>query len=314
MMALFPHAAEHSSGSCLIDSDRFPAVLSNSNGARAELPLSSALRHDLSTDHDLTVVVPAYNEARRLPRTLDGLAEYLSDWGIDYRVLVVDDGSRDGTADLVEGHGHRFFAIRQENGGKGSAVRNGMLRATGQVVAFTDADLPYDLDALRAGYEQVTEQGVDVVFGARDLKESTNLAPRKLVRSVAHEIFRQCMRVLVSRQVGDTQCGLKVFSRRAATEIFSLGVINGFAFDAEVVYLTHALNYSYSRQPVVLVNEYASTISLTQHALPMLLDVLKMRWRALIGGYQIADRASDPGKSSEAPTIDIAALRRRPAA
>ncbi len=314
-MARFPHDADRSSGSRPPESRQFLAIHSPPDDEPAVLPMTPAARRPAPVDHDLTVVVPAYNESQRLPRTLDGLAEYLSDWGVDYRVLVVDDGSRDGTADLVDGRGNRFSAIRQENGGKGSAVRNGMLQATGRVVAFTDADLPYHLDSLRAGYQEIRDRGVDVVFGARDLKESTALAPRKFLRSVAHEVFRQCMRVLVSRRVGDTQCGLKVFSQRAAQEIFSRGVINGFAFDAEVVYLTHALDLDFSRQPVVLVNEYASTISLSRHALPMLLDVLKMRWRALTGGYQIVIPAAPAIVEPVAtPVAAPVAQRRRPAA
>lgn len=237
------------------------------------------------TDHELSVVVPAYNEASRLPQTLDGLSEYLDAWGIDYRVLVVDDGSRDGTARLVEGRGPRISAISQPNGGKGSAVRRGILHATGRVIAFTDADLPYELSSLRAGYEIIAAGNAQVALGARDLAESQVVAQRRFLRSVAHEVFRQLMRVLVSRQVGDTQCGLKIFSRPAAREIFSRSTINGFAFDAEVVYLMHALGLSYCRIPVVLVNEYATTISLSRHALPMLWDVVQMRWRASQGEY-----------------------------
>src|SRR5260221_4809059 len=99
-----------------------------------------------SADHELTIVVPAFNEESRLPATLDGLATYLDRWGIDYRVLVVDDGSDDATAQMTRGRGTRFSTVSQKNSGKGAAVRNGVLRATGQVVAFTDADLPYDLD------------------------------------------------------------------------------------------------------------------------------------------------------------------------
>jgi dolichyl-phosphate beta-glucosyltransferase len=266
-------------------------------------------------DHELTVVIPAYNEAQRLPQTLRGLKDYLGKWGVDYRVVVVDDGSSDGTSDLVSDWGSNFSVIRQPNGGKGSAVRNGMLQATGRVVAFTDADLPYDLDALRNGYDQIYDHSVEVVFGARDLRESTTTVSRRLGRRIAHEVFRQCMRILVSREVGDTQCGLKIFSRRAALEIFSRCVINGFAFDAEVVYLTHALGLSFSRIAVTLVNEYASTISLSRHALPMLGDVLALRWRALTGRLKL-DSPLLPEETMvvEPPVVDTLTPRLRKAA
>jgi dolichyl-phosphate beta-glucosyltransferase len=280
--ARYPHAS--ASPDSLPQGDRCKPRVFNPNSLRA-FPSHPAGHSPI--DHELTVVIPAYNEAQRLPQTLRGLSDYLGRWGVDYRVLVVDDGSSDGTADLVSDWGPHFSVIRQPNGGKGSAVRNGMLRASGRVVAFTDADLPYDLEALRQGYDQIYDHSVEVVFGARDLRESTTTVSRRLSRRVAHEVFRQCMRVLVSREVGDTQCGLKIFSRRAAQEIFSRCVINGFAFDAEVVYLTHALGLSFSRISVTLVNEYASTISLARHALPMLGDVLAMRWRALTGQLKL---------------------------
>jgi dolichyl-phosphate beta-glucosyltransferase len=244
-----------------------------------------------ASDHDLTVVVPAYNEEQRLPATLDGLADYFNRWGVDYRILVVDDGSRDRTASLTEGRGFRFQTISQPNRGKGAAVRNGMLQATGRVVAFTDADLPYDLVGVRTAYESICAGESVIVFGARDLRESAVLAPRRLARTFATHVFRALMRMLVSRQITDTQCGLKVFSRQAALEVFTRTQIDGFAFDAEIVYLTHQLGLPFARIPVTLINEYASTISLSRHALPMLLDVVSVRRRSWRGEYEL-DAAS----------------------
>lgn len=260
------------------------------------------------SDHDLTIVVPAYNEESRLPATLDGLRDYLDKWELDYRVLVVDDGSRDGTARLTQGRGPRFATLSQANAGKGAAVRNGMLRATGRVVAFTDADLPYDLDGLRVAYDAICDDQCHVVFGARDLEESAVRAPRRFSRTLATWVFRSIVAQLVSRQVTDTQCGLKIFSRRAALEIFSRTTLDGFAFDAEVVFLTHRLSLPFRRIPVTLINEYGSTISLTQHALPMLMDVFGLRLRAWRGDYEL-DKAvvSPPGATMESEKLRTAA-------
>ncbi len=246
-----------------------------------------ALCSPAPADHDLTLVIPAYNEESRLPRTLEELSRYLCDWGVDFRVVVVDDGSRDNTANVARAFDGRYSTIRQPNGGKGSAVRNGILAATGRIVAFTDADLPYDLSALKTAYDVIHAQQSDVVFGSRDLSESASLVERRFLRTVASAMFRHIVTVLVSREVRDTQCGLKIFSRAAAQAIFSRATIDGFAFDAETVFLAHCLRLRIRKVPVTLVNDYASTISLTRNAIPMLIDVLRVRWRAIRGRYDL---------------------------
>jgi dolichyl-phosphate beta-glucosyltransferase len=195
--------------------------------------------------------------------------------------LVADDGSDDRTAALTDGLGPRFSTLSLKNhGGKGRAVKTAMLSATGRVLAFTDADLPFDLAALRRGYDILEAGNSQVVFGARDLPESRHLAPRHWTRQMATRVFRAVVKTLISRQITDTQCGLKLFNRQAALDIFSRVNIDGFAFDAEVVFLTHRLGLSFQRIPVTLVNDYASTLSLRSNALPMLAEVLRIWWRA----------------------------------
>lgn len=264
-------------------------------------------RRFAASDHELTVIVPAYNEEHRLPATLDGLAGYLDRWGIDYRVLVVDDGSRDRTARLTEGRSFRFSTISQPNRGKGAAIRNGILHATGRIIAFTDADLPYDLDGVKTAHLLIRAGECDVVFGARDLRESAVHASRRIARTLATLVFRGLMRHLVSREINDTQCGLKAFSRRAALELFTRTTLDGFAFDAEVVYLTHRLGLAYRRIPVTLINEYASTISLSRHALPMLLDVIGVRRRDWRGEYALDGDVPPIVIESSAPERQAAA-------
>lgn len=241
------------------------------------------------SDHDLTIIIPAYNEEQRLPWTLNQLSSFLDDWAVDYRVLVADDGSTDGTAFLTGQLGPRFSTLRLDcQGGKGRAIKTAMLSATGRVLAFTDADLPFDLSALRRGYEILKRGYSQVIFGARDLAQSLHLAPRRRSRQMATHIFRAIVKTLISRQITDTQCGLKLFTRRAALEIFSRLTIDGFAFDAEVVVLTHRLDLPFARIPVTLINDYASTLSLRRNTLPMLTDVLRIWWRANISQQQTA--------------------------
>lgn len=251
-----------------------------SDGRPLAAPLTVA-----PADHDLTVIIPAYNEEKRLPWTLAQLAVFLSEWGVDYRVMVADDGSTDRTAALTRDLGPRYSTLRLvPQGGKGRAVRTAMLRATGRVVAFTDADLPFKLSALRQGYEWIRSGQSEVVFGARDIEGAENLAPRRLMRRLATFAFREIVRRMVSREITDTQCGLKLFKRQAALELFGRVTIDGFAFDAELVMLTHKLGLSFRRVPVTLVNEFSSTLSLRRNALPMLLDVIRVRMRDRLGG------------------------------
>jgi dolichyl-phosphate beta-glucosyltransferase len=248
------------------------------------IPMSCALR---PTDHEFTVIIPAYNEQRRLPKSLATIGQFLEESRLDYRVVVADDGSSDSTPELTENCGPRFSTIRlAQNAGKGCAVRTAMLAATGQVVAFTDADLPFRLAALVQGYEWIRQGKCEIVFGSRHTSQSVHVARRNIMRKLATRTFCGVVKCLLSTDVTDTQCGLKLFSRRAAVEIFSRTTVDGFAFDTEVVLLARRLGLAHRSMPVTLVNEEASTVSLARHALPMLWDVVKMRTR--LGQVQVS--------------------------
>lgn len=239
------------------------------------------------TDHDLTVLVPSYDEERRLPSTLSGLGAFLDTWGVDYRVVVVDDCSRDQTAQVSDRFGPRFSTLRLErHAGKGAAVRRGMLAATGQIVAFTDADLPYDLTALQTGCHWIRRGDCQVVLGARDLIGASCHVRRKFSRIAASAAFRQLVRLTISKEVTDTQCGLKIFSRTAALDIFSRTTLDGFAFDAEVVLLCHRLQVPFRRIAVRLINEYSSTLSVSRHGWSMLYDLIRLAVRDRLSGRQ----------------------------
>jgi dolichyl-phosphate beta-glucosyltransferase len=249
-------------------------------GAEAAHQTTGNLPYLPRPDHDFSLVIPAYNEENRLPWTLTELRRFLDGSGIDYRVLVANDGSTDRTATFAAAMGSRFSTVSlPQNRGKGAAVRNAMLRTTGKIVAFTDADLPFELESLREAYELVRAAQCEVVFGARDLAQSTHQARRKLSRTIATWLFREVVKRLVSQEVTDTQCGLKAFSLRAAYEIFSRLTLDGFSFDAEVVFLTQRLGLEFRRIPVNLVREYGSTLSLRRHTIPMLRDIMGLWWR-----------------------------------
>ena len=240
------------------------------------------------TDHELTVIIPAYNEQARLPKTLATLGHFLESTRLDYRVLVADDCSRDNTARLTDGRGPRFSTLRlPSHGGKGRAVRAAMLAATGQIVAFTDADLPYELSALVEGYDWIRRGLCEVAVGARR-DQTPTVVHRRLARKLASAAFRQIISRLVSPELPDTQCGLKIFSRRSAIEIFSRSEVDGFAFDAEAILLALRLGLVLQCLNVTLINEHTSTVSLVRDALPMLRDVIRARIR--LGRHPIMPR------------------------
>ena len=260
--------------------EAYDANRSRAPGRASGRAAKPSLRAVAAANHNFSLIIPAYNEEDRLPWTLAEVRRFLDSSRIDYRVLVADDGSTDGTPRLAAQMGPRFSTVSlARNRGKGAAVRNAMLRATGRVMAFTDADLPFELESLIQAYELVRDRRCEVVFGARDMAQSVHRAKRKLARTLATWLFREVVKRLVSREVTDTQCGLKAFSRRAAHEIFSRLTLDGFSFDAEVVFLAQRLGLEFQRIPVNLVREYGSTLSLRRHTLPMFRDIVGLWWR-----------------------------------
>lgn len=230
-------------------------------------------------DFDLSLVIPAHDEARRLPQALDRLAAWLASLPLRVEVIVVDDGSGDATAIVAAAHPIGCGVIRlAANSGKGAAVRVGMLAARGRVVAFTDADVPYRMDALNRAFALIASGGADLACGARDLDASAATVRRATHREVASAAFRALCRVLVSRDVRDTQCGLKAFSMRAAREIFPRVHADGFGFDAEVILVARRLGLVAARVPVVLVSDAGSTVSVRRHAPRMIREVVRAAW------------------------------------
>lgn len=259
-------------------------------------PRASERPHE-GDDAELSVVIPAYNEARRLPQTLERLATWVSKLALRVEVIVVDDGSSDKTAAVAARHELGCSVIKLlRNKGKGAAVRTGMLHASGRVVGFTDADLPYDMSAMETAYTTIESRRADVAYGARDLPRSASVVPRAPERALASSCFRAITTALISSQVRDTQCGLKAFSLRAVHEIFPRVHTNGFAFDAEVILVAHRLGLTVERLPVELVNEAGSTVSLRRHAPRMLRDTLRATLR----------HARSPGpKSARLPRFEV---------
>jgi len=236
----------------------------------------------------VTIVVPAYNEEKRLPGTLQRVLSYLDGRRFDFaELIVVDDGSTDSTAGAVAAISDpRVRLIRNPgNRGKGYAVRNGALHARGEWILFTDADLSApieELDKLAAAAEQ---SGARVAIGSRALDRSLVSVHQSAAREYAGRFFNLIMRLVTGLPFRDTQCGFKLFEAKAAREIFRRQRSEGFGFDVEDLFIARLLGYRTVEVPVRWANVEGTKVSLLR-GLDAFLDPFRVRWRQITGAYR----------------------------
>ena len=231
---------------------------------------------------DLSVVIPAYNEERRLPPTLAKLRAYLGRGPLTHEIVVVDDGSRDATAEIARGHG--AVVVRNDgNRGKGYAARRGMLLAQGRRRLMTDADLSTpieDLPRLMASLDA----GYDVAIASRALPGSNVEVRQSLSREAIGRMFNLCVRVLAVPGLHDTQCGFKLFSDVAAEASFAPLQLDGFSFDVEALFVARRRGYRIAEVPVTWRNDEATRVG-PMNGLRAFLDLGRIRLNCWRGRY-----------------------------
>lgn len=237
----------------------------------------------------LSIVIPAYNEEQRLPSTLDQVFRWLDQSPFrDTEVLVVDDGSADGTAKLVEGRAlsePRLRLVRNPgNRGKGYAVRNGMLAARGEWILFSDADLSAPIEELPKLLDAAQAQGASIAIGSRALDRSLIGVHQSQWRELSGIFFNRIMRMITGLPFSDTQCGFKLFHRDAAQRIFPLQKLDGFSFDVEDLFVASTLGIPTVEIPVRWNNVEGTKVSF-MHGIASFLDLLRIRWYWLQGMY-----------------------------
>jgi len=236
----------------------------------------------------LSVVVPAFGEQERVADTVgrlrSALAKVADDGGLE--IVVVDDGSFDGTAAAAEAAGADRVLRHAVNLGKGAAVRTGVLAARGRAIAFTDADLAYSPDQLLGLLEEV-EAGWDVVVGSRRHTDTTTLVRARRLREIGGRGINLLTRVVLLGQYRDTQCGLKAFRSDAARLVFSHCRVDGFAFDVEVFHLVERYHLSLTEVPVRVENSTRSTVRVARDAARLVRDLFGIRRRAAQGVYDL---------------------------
>jgi len=231
-------------------------------------------------------VIPSYNQRARARRAAAEAAAFLErHYGDGAELIVVDDGSRPGevveSADLPAG---TTLIRHRENLGKGGAVRSGVEAARGAQVIFTDSDLPFGLDPIPTTVAGLAE-GADIVIGDRLLPESAAETDVAWSRRLSSAVFTWMVNRLVGLALPDTQCGYKGYRAAAAKALFSRLQITSFAFDVELLLRAQKAGYRVRRQPLRLVANEDSSVSLSRHAPQMFLDTLRIAWRARRGVY-----------------------------
>jgi dolichyl-phosphate beta-glucosyltransferase len=236
----------------------------------------------------LSVVIPAYNEAARLPATLRELCAFLDGYGRRAEVIVVDDGSTDDTSDVVrriEAEDARFRLIRlPQNRGKGYAVRTGVVNAAGQLVLFADADAATPFAEL-ARLESHLAAGARVAIGSRAIHDRATKVEARIYRRIAGRIFHAVVRLYAIRGFVDTQCGFKLFDAPVAHDLFSRMRMTGYSFDVEVLLMAVRAGYKVAEVPVNWVHQPGSKVRVVRDGLRMAVDVLRIRANAARGVY-----------------------------
>jgi len=243
----------------------------------------------------VSVVVPAYREEARIADTVTRIRRELDVFADDLEIIVVDDGSPDGTADAARRAGADQVVVQPQNHGKGAAVRAGVLAARGRTVAFTDADLAYSPHQLVAFVEAI-EGGYDVAIGNRHHADADTLVGTSAVRSFGSRVVNMATSLMLLGNYRDTQCGCKAFRADVGRIVMGAGTIDGFAFDIEVLHLVERYGLSMIELPVEVVNSNTSTVRALRDGAGVLLDILRIR--------RLSQQARYPQRAANALPIE----------
>jgi dolichyl-phosphate beta-glucosyltransferase len=229
-----------------------------------------------------SVVIPAYNEARRILPYLQAVAAYMDRRSLSYEIIVVDDGSQDGTVTLVErvgGQNPRVRLIRLPcNSGKGAAVRTGMQAAQGELQLFADADGATPIQELER-LEAAMGSGADLAIGSRTLasRDSRYRVQARLHRTLLGNLFNRIVRRLGIRDINDTQCGFKLFRKPVARDLFTVARIDGYGFDLELLYVAQQRDYRIAEVPINWTDQPGSKVRVFRDGLAMAREMLAVR-------------------------------------
>jgi len=242
--------------------------------------------HPAGPDPDLSVVIPAFNERRRIVPTIASIAAHLSDTDLDWELIVADDGSSDGMGEMLSALDLVNLRIvgSGRNEGKGAAVRNGLRAARGRAVLFSDADMSTPIAELDEMLARL-DGGADVVIGSR-AAEGASAAEKSGFRKLLSTALRLVVSALLPTGVSDTQCGFKLFRRDVAHALAETQTIEGFSFDLELLFIARRWELEIVEMPVNWVDAPGSTVDPAREAIRFVRDIVRIRGRAIRGVYR----------------------------
>lgn len=257
--------------------------------------------NESSLDPTYSIVIPAYNESARLAGTLEKVLAYVHERGWNAEVIVVNDGSRDNTAEIAGKFAVKDPTLRvvenPGNRGKGYSVRNGMLHARGRIVLFSDADLSSPIEEA-SKLIAALEAGADIAIGSRWLRAETQTQRQPLHRQIFGRIFNLLLRLSLGLQFADTQCGFKAFTQRAAQAIFPLQKVERWGFDPEILFLARKFGFKVEEIPVAWGHSGGTRIHPLIDGSRMFMEMLHIRWNDLTGKYDApSGAATEPAKA-----------------
>ena len=234
----------------------------------------------LVSDIFLSIVIPAYNEKLRISETLTKIVSYLSNQHYSWEIVVANDGSTDGTDEIVTGSissNPNIRLLNLEHGGKGWAVKNGMLDAKGRYRFLVDADLSMPIEEI-SKFMPYFEDGSDIVIGSREVPGAHRFDEPKN-RHIQSKVFSLLVKCLALRGISDTQCGFKCFTEEAVGALFPMQVSNGFSFDVEILFLAKRYGFEITEIPIEWHYRDGSKVRPIIDSIIMLKDILTIRLR-----------------------------------
>ena len=235
----------------------------------------------------VSIVVPAFNEAGRIRESILKIGAFIERSPMSFEVIIVDDGSSDGTGDIVSQSrlDGLHFLRNAQNHGKGYTVRQGVLAAKGTYVLFTDADLSAPIEELDKLVDVASREKADVVIGSRSVDRRTIEKHQPRFRELGGIVFNFMVRLFLGLRLHDTQCGFKLFDRQKSRRIFEKQTTLGFGFDPELLFLAKRYGLEIREVPVRWSHSEGSKVRLLRDSSRMFVDLVRIRWNALAGRY-----------------------------